>query len=231
MTEEKAMTFMDHFGELRKRLLKAVVAIFIATLISFAATERVIQFLTIPIGGMDKLQSIEVTENISVYMRVSLLCGFILAFPIVFYQLLAFILPGLTKKEKKWIFLIIPFATILFLAGIAFAYVIMLPTAVPFLVGFLGIPTTPRLSNYMNFVTNLVFWIGISFEAPLLVFVLAKFKIVTAKALIRQWRIAIVVIAVLAAVVSPTVDPINMGLLMAPLMVLYLISILLAFLA
>jgi len=231
MSTENTMSFLDHFGELRIRLLKAVGAIFVCTIISFAITERVIQFLTVPIGGMEQLQSIEMTENISVYMRVSLLSGFIIAFPIVFYQLLAFILPGLTKTEKKWILLSVPFATLLFLSGVAFAYFFMLPAAVPFLVGFLGIPTVPRLSNYINFVTNLIFWIGISFEAPLVVFILAKFKLVSAKTLAKQWRIAIVVIAILAALVTPTVDPINMGLLMLPLTFLYLVSILLAFLA
>ncbi len=88
-----------------------------------------------------------------------------------------------------------------------------------------------RLSNYVDFVTNLMFWIGLSFEAPLVMFILAKFHIVNARMLARQWRVAIVIIAVIAAMVTPTVDPVNMGLLMLPLFILYLLSVLLAMLA
>ena len=100
----------------------------------------------------------------------------------------------------------------------------MLPTAIPFLISFLGVTTTPRISNYIQFVTTLMFWVGVSFETPLVIFLLAKMRLVTAGALIRQWRIAIVVIAVLAAVITPTGDPVNMALLMAPLMALYLFN-------
>ena len=117
------------------------------------------------------------------------------------------------------------------MAGVAFAYFVMLPTALPFLIEFLGIRTTPRLSNYFNFVTNLLFWIGMSFETPLFVFVLARLKLVTARGLARQWRIAVVVIAILSAVITPTPDPINMGLLMLPLFLLYWLSVFMAFLA
>jgi sec-independent protein translocase protein TatC len=164
-------------------------------------------------------------------MRVSLFSGFILAFPFILYQLLAFILPGLTKNEKRWVLVSIPFATLLFISGVAFAYYFMLPTAVGFLVSFMGIPNTPRLANYINFVANILFWIGVSFEMPLLVFILAKLRFVTARALLTQWRIAIVLIAILAAFISPTVDPINMAILMVPLIILYFLSVLMAFIA
>jgi sec-independent protein translocase protein TatC len=107
----------------------------------------------------------------------------------------------------------------------------MLPTALPFLISFMGITTTPRLINYFNFVTNLLFWVGICFEAPLVVFILAKLGLVTAGGLLKHWRIAIVVIAIVAAVVTPTADPVNMGLLMLPLTVLYLLSVLFAMIA
>jgi sec-independent protein translocase protein TatC len=122
-------------------------------------------------------------------------------------------------------------ATILFVGGVAFTYFVMLPAAIPFLINFMGVQTVPTLNNYIKFVTNMMFWIGISFEMPLLVFVLAKLGIVSGSMLLKQWRIAIVVIAVLAAVVSPTVDPVNMGLLMLPLFALYLLSVFLAFFA
>jgi sec-independent protein translocase protein TatC len=165
---------------------------------------------------------------VGVYMRVSLLAGFILAFPVIFYQVLAFILPGLYRNERLYLYIAIPIATLLFIGGVAFSYLIMLPTALPFLLGFLPVNALPRVSTYVNFVTNLLFWIGMSFESPLLVYLLAKFNIVTPGFLIRQWRYAIVIIAVLSALITPTVDPVSMGLLMAPLFAIYLLSILFA---
>ncbi len=107
----------------------------------------------------------------------------------------------------------------------------MLPAAVPFLVEFMGVETVPRLSNYMAFILNIIFWIGICFEIPLVMFILAKLKLITARQMLKHWRIAIIASAVLAAVISPTIDPVNMVLLMAPLIGLYLLSIVLAALA
>lgn len=227
----KELTFLEHFEELRIRLLISVIALAITTLISFAFAQYLLRFVAIPIGGLDKLQSIEVTENISVFMRVSLLSGVILAMPVIVYQLLRFILPGLTTKEKRWVGIAVPSASVLFAGGVLFAYYVMLPPAIQFLTTFLDVQTAPRLSNYMSFVINIMFWIGVSFESPLLIFILAKLHLVTGKGLLKQWRIAIVVIAVIAAIITPTVDPVNMGLLMLPLIILYFLSVLLAFMA
>jgi sec-independent protein translocase protein TatC len=229
--QEKVMSFWGHFDELRKRLFIGLIALVITTLASFAFAQRLIFILAQPVGGTQNLLSIEVTENMGVFMRVSLLSGFVIALPVIFYEVMAFVLPGLHASEKKWVFMMIPLATLLFVIGVLFAYFVMLPTALPFLINFLGIKTTPRLSSYFSFVTGLLFWIGISFETPLVVFFLAKLKLVTAKGLARQWRVAVVVIAVLAAVITPTPDPVNMGLLMLPLFGLYLLSLLLATLA
>jgi len=225
------MTLLGHFEELRNRILKALVALFIGTIASMAITEPAIHLLATPVGGLSNLQSIEVTENVGVFMRVSLTLGVFLAMPFIVYQLLMFILPGLLPGEKKWVILGVPLATLFFLGGASFAYFVMLSPAVNFLIQFLGVTTTPRLSNYIGFVTNLLFWMGICFESPLLVFILAKLKIITGKTLLRQWRIALVVIAAVSAAVTPTVDPVNMVLLMLPLTFLYLISVVLAFLA
>jgi sec-independent protein translocase protein TatC len=223
--EDKPMGIWDHLTELRGRLFKALIALVITTLISFATADRFVEILAMPVGGTEALISIEVTENVQTFMRVALLSGFILALPIILYELLSFILPGLTRSEKRWVYISIPLATLLFVAGVVFAYFVMLPTALPFLISFMGIKTTPRLINYFNFVTNLLFWIGVSFETPLFVFLLAKLRFISARTLAKQWRIAIVVIALLSAVITPTPDPVNMGLLMLPLFALYLMSI------
>ncbi len=232
MSEEfKQMNIWDHIGELRKRLFRAVIGLLVTTVISFSTAQYLLKILAMPIGGLEQLQSIEITETMGVFMRVSLLSGFIVALPWILYQLLAFVLPGLTKNEQHWVLSAIPLATVLFLIGVAFSYFVMLPAAIPFLTQFLGIRTIPRLANYVSFMTSLMFWIGVAFEAPLVMFVLAKLKLITAKALLKQWRIAIVVIAVMAAFITPTVDPINMGLLMLPLFFIYLLSALFAWIA
>ncbi len=232
MTEpERTMPLSGHIEELRKRLLYALIALGVGTLISFSYSNYFISFLAQPIGGLEYLQSIEITENLGVFMRVSLLCGFVIALPVILYELLAFILPGLQPKERRWVFWTIPAVTIMFLLGAAFAYYVMLPAAIPFLTGFLGVKTVPRLSNYISFVTSLLFWIGISFQVPLVIFFLAKLKLVDAGTLVRHWKLALVLIALIAAMVTPTVDPVNMALLMLPLVLLYWISVLLAYIA
>lgn len=161
-------------------------------------------------------------------MRVSLLAGFIIAFPLIVFEIIAFIVPGLKASERRWIYLSIPLLFIMFVGGVVFTYAVMLPAAVPFLIGFLGVTTVPRLSNYINFVTNLMFWVGIIFETPLVVFILAKLHIVNARQLLKGWRIAVIVSAVVAAVITPTVDPVNMALFMAPMLGLYLLSVLMS---
>ncbi len=225
------MSFWEHVEELRKRLFLALLALAAATGISFLFTEKVILLLAEPAGSIDALQSIEVTENVAVFMRVALLCGVAIAMPVILYELLAFILPGLKPNEKRWVYLAIIFGTLLFLAGTAFAYFIMLPASVTFLINFLAVETKPRLSSYINFITSLIFWLGVGFQFPIIIFALAKLNILSAKTLAKGWRYGLVIIAILAAMITPTIDPVNMALLMAPLFVLYLLSVLFAFFA
>ena len=219
---------LQHLDELRRRLFKAFLALMLTTGISFAFSRQIIEYLAGPIGGIANLVSIEITENIAIFMKVSILGGFVLGMPVIVYQIVAFVLPGLQRNERLWLIFMVPFATILFVAGVAFTWFVMLPTAIPFLAGFLGITTQVRPANYFDFITRLMFWIGICFEMPLIIMFLAKLKFVSARQLAGGWRYAVLGMAVLAAAVTPTVDPVNMGLVMAPLMVLYLISILLA---
>ena len=231
LENQELMSFWEHVEELRKRLLVALLALAVATLASFLIADRVIYMLAEPVGSIDALQSIEVTENVSVFMRVALLCGVAAAMPVILYELLVFIMPGLKKGEKKWVYLAIIFGSILFLTGAAFAYYVMLPSSITFLIDFLAVETKPRLSSYINFITNLIFWMGVGFQFPLLVFALAKMNVVSAKSLAKGWRYGIVVIAVLAAMITPTVDPVNMALLMAPLCLLYVLSVFFAYIA
>jgi sec-independent protein translocase protein TatC len=220
--------FLEHIEELRQRLLRALIGLALGTIISAVFTPTILEWMARPIGGLDNLKAIEVTENVGVFMQVSLLGGVTLAMPFILYQVWRFISPGLYARERRYVYLLIPFATLLFVSGVAFAYFVMLPTAVPFLIGFLSIETQPRPADYISFITNLMLWIGVSFETPLLIFFLAMVRIIDYRMLIRGWRIAILAIAVLAAVITPTPDPVNMGLVMAPMILLYGLSIILA---
>ena len=222
---------IEHLEALRRHVLRALVVLAVTTGLSFAFAGRILDWLAGPVGGVRALQSIEVTESISAFMRVSLLAGFALAVPYLSLELFLFLQPGLRPRERKFLLLAIPSAGVLFLAGMAFAFFVMLPTALPFLLSFLGIPTLPRPANYIRFVTGLMFWIGVSFQFPLVVFALSWFGLVRARALAAGWRFAVIGIALLAAAVTPTVDPVNMALVMLPMTVLYFLSIGLAALA
>jgi sec-independent protein translocase protein TatC len=222
------MTLLEHLSELRSRLVKASLALLLTTAISFIFADRLVEILSIPIGGRQALEAIDVTENIGVFMRVSLISGMVLAMPVIVYQLIRFIVPGLTRDERRYLWFVVPSASLLFLLGVAFAYFVMLPVAVPFLIGFLNIPTRPRPSTYFGFISRLMFWIGASFETPLILAFLARLGIITPQFLRQNRKYAIVVIAVIAAAITPTVDPVNMLLVMAPLMVLYELGVFLS---
>ena len=199
--------------------------------LSFASARQLLEWLARPVGGLATLTAIDVTEPVGIFMRVSLLTGFAIAFPYIVLELWLFIAPGLSIRSR-WIGLLaIPGITLLFVGGMAFTYFVMLEPALGVLIDFMGIPTHPRPSSYIPFVTGLMFWIGVAFEFPLLLYVLAAMGLVRSKTLLEQSRIAVVVLAVLAAAITPTVDPVNMMLVWGPLILLYFLGIGLAFLA
>ena len=229
---DATMSIMTHLDELRQRLIRAALALIVTTAISFIFTEQIIEFLKLPMGEA-QLVFLKPTDSISNFMKVALISGVTLAMPVIVYQFFRFIAPGLTKQEKRYLWLVAPGATISFLVGAAFAYFVMLPTAVKFLYGFLQEVAEPfwSLDTYLSLVTRMIFWAGMSFETPLVIFFLAKLDIVSADTLSRNRKYAIVVIAIVAAVITPTPDPVNMGLVMLPLVILYEIAIFLARLA
>ncbi len=231
-TIENPRALLPHINALRKHLLRAVLSIVITTAVSFLFVRNILAYLAAPMsGGIQELVAIDVTENIGTVMRVTLLSGFTLALPYVIFEIWLFIAPALKVSSRIKGLIAIPVAILLFVGGMAFAFFIMLPAALPFLFNFMGLTTQPRPSSYYNFVTLIMFWIGVTFEFPLVIFLMASLGIVKAKALASQWRLAIVIIAILAAAITPTVDPVNMGLVMAPMIVLYFISIGLAYFA
>ncbi len=220
-----------HFVALRRHIFRAVAFWILATAASLAFASHLMAFLAAPIGGLEHLQAIEVTEPIGVFLRVALLAGFAISLPYIYFELYLFAAPGLRPRARIYGLLGMPLVLLFFVGGMAFAYYVMLPAALPFLLNFMGIPTVPRPASYIRFVTGLLFWVGIAFEFPLVIFLLASIGWVNAEQLVRYWRVAIVIIAILAAVITPTVDPINMLLVMGPMIVLYLLSVFLARLA
>jgi sec-independent protein translocase protein TatC len=225
-TIENPLGILEHLNALRKHLFRALVFLVITTAIAFTFIQPILSFLSSPLeGGLASLTAIDVTEPLGTVMRVALLGGFALAFPYIALEVWMFIAPGISRRSRLFSLLAIPIATLFFLGGMAFAFYVMMPTALPFLLNFAGITTIPRPSSYIKFVTGIMFWLGVAFEFPLVIYLLAGLGMVNAKMLSDQWRLAIVVIAVIAAAITPTVDPVNMALVMGPMIVLYFLSI------
>jgi len=222
---------LQHLAVLRGHLFRATLALALISLITFNYSRVILDWLALPIGGVQELQAIDVTEPIGVVMRVTLFSSFALALPYIALELLLFAAPGLSRRARLTGLLAIPLVFIFFLAGILFTYYFILPSAIPFLLNFMGIPTLVRPSSYVSFATGLMFWVGLAFEFPLLSYVLASMGLLPARWLSTNWRIAVVALAILAAAITPTVDPINMMLVWIPLVFLYFLSIATASLA
>ena len=220
---------LPHLTELRNRLFYAVIFLALTTAVSFTYTPQLLDVLRRPLPTDANVIAATITDQLGMFMRISLTAGFLLAVPFIATQFWIFIAQGLKRNERRYVYWFVPGATILFITGVSFAYLVMLPAAIPFLLSiFADVPSFLRLSDYVADVTRLLFWVGLSFEMPLVLAVLARIGLVTARQLLQGWRFAILGIAVLAALVTPTADPINMGLVMLPLFGLYLLSVLLA---
>lgn len=221
----------DQIEALRMHILRAVIALVITVITSIWITQDLMEFLAIPVQGLEKLQAIQVTEEIGVFMRVAMYAGIAAAFPYIAFEIWLFAAPGLKPREKKMGLTGIPFATLLFFTGMSFTYFVLIPAALPFLGSFTKITQFWAAKEYFSFVTGLMFWIGIFFEFPLVIYVLSSMGLVKPAILMQQWRLAIVIIAILAAAITPTIDPVNMGLVMLPMVLLYFVSIGLSYIA
>ena len=229
MSHDTELTIWEHLDELRSRLLVAMLALVVATAVSVIFTKQGLELLIIPLGEYIP-QAIRPTESFVVYFRVALIGGVTLAMPMIVYQVIRFILPGLLPHEKRYLYFLLPGVFVCFGGGVAFASLIMLPAAINFMQGFLNTIIENRwtLDNYIAFVTRILFWMGIVFQTPLIMYFLAKLGIITPKKLSRYRKFAVLAIAVIAAMVTPTPDPINMMIVMIPLYLLYEAGIVLA---
>jgi len=224
-------TLLEHLNELRKRVTWAALALMVGTIISFLFAQYILDFLLTPyaesIGGEATLQTLRPTEGLETYFKVSLMAGAILAMPAILVQVWLFISPGATKQEKRYIYIFVPSSLLLFLLGISFAWFVLAPAAIFFLANFMTdiFKTDWTSQEYISFVTRLVFWMGASFQLPIVAYFAARIGVVSGRNLRDQWRAAIVGVAVLAAVITPSIDPVTMILTMAPLLILYVLSI------
>jgi sec-independent protein translocase protein TatC len=230
-TFQRPAGLLEHFEALRKHLTRMLIGLIICVGILFAFTPSLVDLLSKPIGGISALRAIEVTESIGVFMRVALLGGIALASPYIAFELWLFAAPGLRPRARLLGLVSIPLVLVFFAGGMVFAYFILLPPALKFLLSFMGVQVIPRPSSYISFVTGILFWVGVTFEFPLVIYILTLMGIVQPRVLLKHWRIAVVIIAILAAAITPTVDPVNMSLVMGPMILLYFVSIGLGYLA
>jgi sec-independent protein translocase protein TatC len=229
---EATMSLLDHVRELRSRLFYIAVAVTIGAVVGWTFRNELLDLLKAPFSGT--LFARSPGDQLTVSATIAITVGAIIGFPVIMWQILAFIAPGLYPHEKRWILFAVPFGLLLFAGGATFAYRLMLPTMIPFLSGIFNAEVVTdelELAEYVTFVTGVLFWMGVAFEMPVIAFVLGKFNVISANIMTRYWRYAIVAVAVIAAVITPTPDPVNMGIVMVPLMVLYGFSIILVFLA
>ena len=233
----KEAPLIDHLEELRWRIIWAVVSWMVGSAVTFNFLPVVSDILKRPLEVYAKgrdfvLVQLRIAEGFTTSFVIAAAGGIVLAMPFMLYQLWAFIAPGLTKRERGYAIPFIFGSLLAFAAGLSFAYFVALPFALPFLLSFFpGVKVSLQLGDYIGDILTPLVMFGVLFQLPVLMFLLAKISIISSKFFMTQRRIAVFGIVVLAAVVTPTGDPVNLAILAVPLILLYEIGILLAKLA
>lgn len=234
------MTLIEHLVELRTRLVRAGIGVVLGMILGVVLVlpngpVRLIDIIIrrfAPINpNYAPLQAVNVAEQFSQFMMVALVLGVIFSMPVIVYQLLAFIVPGLTDRERRVLYAALPFVTLFFISGLVFGWFITVPTAIQFLIGFSGselIQAQPTLSDFLSTITTLLLVNGVVFELPVIIYVLAFLGVVTAKQLGQYRRFALVAVVIIAALITPTGDPLNLALLALPMYMLYELGVIMA---
>lgn len=235
MSSDNGVPFQDHITELRRRVMYSAIAILITTVIAFIFHEQVLTLLMQPAQGFTNIPSgkpiyTDLTEFISTAMKASLLVGLFAAMPFVLYQMVMFVAPGLSPSERRYLYALLPAVVLAFILGAAFGYRVLFPPAIHFLLSFGSDIATPyiRIGSYVSLMISLLFWMGVVFETPIVLFFLSRVGVVSPEQLGRQRRYAIVVAFILGALITPTFDPVNQTLVALPIIVLYEVGIWLA---
>ena len=229
---------LDHLEELRLRIIYAVGFWLLGSSVAYNFRTQLLRILEEPLeryraaGHTINLITLSVTEPLMAVLQISLFGGLVAALPFVVYQVWAFVAPGLTRQERRWGGPFVLGLGLSFGVGVAFAYYVVLPFAFPFMLGFLpGITNQLSVGRYMGDVVTYLAVFGLLFELPITMFLLTKVGLVNAGMLARSRRVAIIVIVAASAVITPTVDPINLAIMAVPLVILYELGILLSRLA
>lgn len=234
-TADGEMSFFDHLGEMRKRIIWAVLGILAGSIVAGIFITDLMEYILIgPAKSVNmQLQNLRPFGQPFLYFKVVIISGIILAFPFILYQIWRFIAPGLYDNERKWARKITFFTSFCFFSGVVFSYFIMIPSMLKFAVSFQteGIANIIDVNEYFGFITMILLAAGILFEMPMASYILAKVGILTAKTMRKYRRHSIIVILILAAIMTPTPDPVSQFIFAAPLFVLYEISIIIAKLA
>jgi sec-independent protein translocase protein TatC len=228
------MSLLEHLDELRKRIIRACLGILVGILIGFLFINDIFNFVLQPtIRAMPAGRSLIYTrpgEAFSMYVTVSLITGAIIASPFIMFQVWKFIAPGLYSNEKRFAVPFVLFSTLGFVGGAAFNHYIAFPFMMIFFASFntQNVAFMPRLEDVFSLYAKMLLGLGVIFQMPTVVFFLAKMKMVTARFLIRHFKYAFLLFFIAAAVITPTGDPVNMTIFAAPMLILYGLSILIA---
>jgi len=225
------MTFLEHLDELRQRLVVAILALAVGFVVCFSFSQRIFDFLmgplrmSLPPGG--KLIATSVPEIFMLHLKMSFFVGIFLASPVLIGQLWLFISPGLYQHEKKFAVPFVVLGTLFFLVGAAFAHYVVFPYAAHFLTtyGGGGVEVLLTISEVFSFYSKFILGMGLVFEIPTVVYVLARIGLVSAGFLVRQFKFAVLIIFIVAAIITPTPDVITQCLLAFPMIGLYIFSI------
>jgi sec-independent protein translocase protein TatC len=231
------MSFFEHLVDLRKRLINSLIAVGIGMVVGFFISNKFVDFIVKPMQGAlrdahldDRLIYTSPAGYLNLLITLGVYLGIVMAMPVVLYQVWQFVAPGLYRHERRAVTGFIFSSTFLFLSGIAFGYFIMLPYILRFLVSFQG-PVRPLISinEYFDLILIVLLGLGLIFETPILIFFLSVFGIVTPKFLLKNFRYAMLIITVVAAIVTPTPDATTMLIFMAPMVLLYFLGILVSY--
>jgi len=232
MAEQKIMNFLEHIEELRKRVFYSLISIAVFFVPSYYFSKEIFNFLMTPIienlPSGSSLIFIRPAEGFLTYLKVSIFAAFIISVPVILYQAWAFISPALYKKEKKILLPFIIFGTVFFMLGALFCYYIVAPKGFAFLLGEYSsesIKAFPTIKEGLSFLMSLIIGFGLVFEYPIVVFILARFGLVTSSWLRKQRKYAFLLSAIAAALITPTTDAVSMMFMLIPLFVFYEIGI------
>ena len=232
------MTFLEHLDELRRRLMWAAAAIAIGMALAFFFIQRIVDFVMVPLNSLlpagSTFISYEMTEGFMLYMKIAALTGLLLASPIVMLQLWLFIAPGLYSHEKRFAIPFVFLGTFFFLLGAAFSHYFVFPFAFGFFANFFGtnsyVKFMPSIGPLFGAYVKMLLAMGLVFQLPTVVFFLARMGMVTARWLVRQTKYAVLIIFVVAAIITPGPDVVSQTLVAAPMVLLYGLSIVIAWL-